>query len=68
MDDFYPMPIFVNLEVSNIDISAEWYQQALGFREVYRGQGLSICAAIATKMCCYFHPNLEGWILLERVS
>ena len=40
MDDFYPMPMFVNLEVSNIDISAEWYQQALGFREVYRVPGL----------------------------
>ena len=40
MDDFYPMPMFVNLEVTNIDISAEWYQQALGFREVYRVPGL----------------------------
>ena len=40
MEDFYPMPMFVNLEVSNLDISAEWYQQALGFRVVYRVPGL----------------------------
>lgn len=40
MEDFYPMPMFVNLEVSNLDLSAEWYQQALGFREVYRVPGL----------------------------
>jgi len=40
MEDFYPMPMFVNLEVSNLDLSAEWYQQALGFRVVYRLPGL----------------------------
>jgi catechol 2,3-dioxygenase-like lactoylglutathione lyase family enzyme len=40
MEDFYPMPLFVNLEVTNLDRSAEWYQQALGFREVYRIPGL----------------------------
>ena len=40
MDDFYPMPMFANLEVSNLDISAEWYQQALGFHMVYRVPGL----------------------------
>ena len=40
MEDFYPMPMFINLEVSNLDLSAEWYQQALGFRVVYRVPGL----------------------------
>jgi catechol 2,3-dioxygenase-like lactoylglutathione lyase family enzyme len=40
MEDFYPMPMFVNLEVSNLDLSAEWYQQALGFRLVYCVPGL----------------------------
>lgn len=40
MEDFYPMPMFVNLEVLNLDISAGWYQQALGFREVYHVPGL----------------------------
>ena len=40
MEDFYPMPMFVNLEVSNLDLSAEWYQQALGFRVAYRVPGL----------------------------
>ena len=40
MEDFYPMPMFVNLEVSNLDLSAEWYQQALGFRVVYSVPGL----------------------------
>ena len=40
MEDFYPMPMFINLEVSNLDISVEWYQQALGFRVVYSVPGL----------------------------
>lgn len=40
MEDFYPMPMFVNLEVSNLDLSAEWYHQALGFHVVYRVPGL----------------------------
>lgn len=40
MEDFYPMPMFVNLEVLNLELSAEWYLQALGFRVVYRVPGL----------------------------
>jgi catechol 2,3-dioxygenase-like lactoylglutathione lyase family enzyme len=40
MDDFYPMPMFANLEVSSLDISTEWYLQALGFHIVYRVPGL----------------------------
>jgi catechol 2,3-dioxygenase-like lactoylglutathione lyase family enzyme len=40
MEDFYPMPMFVNLEVSNLDLSAEWYQQAFEFRVVYSTPGL----------------------------
>jgi catechol 2,3-dioxygenase-like lactoylglutathione lyase family enzyme len=40
MEDFYPMPMFVNLEVSDLDSSADWYQKALGFRVVYRGPNL----------------------------
>jgi catechol 2,3-dioxygenase-like lactoylglutathione lyase family enzyme len=30
------MPMFINLEVADLDSSAEWYQKALGFRVVYR--------------------------------
>ena len=37
MEDFYPMPMFMNLEVTDLSLSAEWYQQALGFRIVYSG-------------------------------
>ncbi len=40
MDDFYPMPMFANLEVSSLEVSAEWYQKALGFHVVYRVPGL----------------------------
>jgi len=40
MEDFYPMPMFVNLEVSDLDSSVNWYQKALGFRVVYRGPDL----------------------------
>jgi len=35
MEDFYPMPVFISLEVKDIVASAAWYQQALGFRYVY---------------------------------
>ena len=37
LEDFYPMPMFINLEVTDLSLSAEWYQQALGFRIVYSG-------------------------------
>jgi catechol 2,3-dioxygenase-like lactoylglutathione lyase family enzyme len=36
LEDFYPMPMFINLEVADLDASAEWYQEALGFRVVFR--------------------------------
>jgi predicted lactoylglutathione lyase len=37
MEDFYPMPMFINLEVADLASSAEWYRKALGFRIVYSG-------------------------------
>jgi catechol 2,3-dioxygenase-like lactoylglutathione lyase family enzyme len=37
VEDFYPMPMFVILEVGNLPSSADWYQQVLGFRVVFRG-------------------------------
>lgn len=36
-EEFYPMPMFVTLEVRDLSMSAEWYQRALGFRVVYSG-------------------------------
>lgn len=35
MEDFYPMPAFVTLQVKDVTISSEWYKTALGFRSVY---------------------------------
>lgn len=35
MEDFYPMPMFVNLEVTDLTRSADWYQMTLGFRVVF---------------------------------
>jgi catechol 2,3-dioxygenase-like lactoylglutathione lyase family enzyme len=35
VEDFYPMPLFINLEVADLSSSAEWYRKALGFRIVY---------------------------------
>lgn len=37
MEEFYPMPMFIILEVTDLSLSAEWYEQALGFRIVYSG-------------------------------
>ncbi len=36
MEDFYPMPAFVTLEVMNIAASVSWYENALGFRVVFQ--------------------------------
>jgi catechol 2,3-dioxygenase-like lactoylglutathione lyase family enzyme len=36
VEDFYPMPMLINLKVANLDSSVEWYEKALGFRVVYR--------------------------------
>jgi predicted lactoylglutathione lyase len=41
MEDFYPMPMFVNLEVSDLDSSIEWCQKALGFRVAYSSPDLT---------------------------
>ena len=41
MEDYYPMPMFINLGVTDIDVSVEWYQSALDFREVFRGPGMA---------------------------
>lgn len=35
MEEFYPMPMFVNLEVSDLATSVAWYRDALGFRVVF---------------------------------
>lgn len=35
MEEFYPMPLFVTIEVKNIIASLEWYEHSLGFRTVY---------------------------------
>jgi catechol 2,3-dioxygenase-like lactoylglutathione lyase family enzyme len=37
VEEFYPMPMFVTLEVTDLSMSAAWYEQALGFRVVYSG-------------------------------
>lgn len=37
MEEFYPMPMFVNLDVADLASSAEWYQKVLGFRVVFSG-------------------------------
>jgi uncharacterized glyoxalase superfamily protein PhnB len=38
-EEFYPMPLFVKLFVSDVTQSAEWYAAALGFRSVYAMAG-----------------------------
>ena len=35
MEEFYPMPMFVKLFVSDVERSANWYSAALGFRSVF---------------------------------
>jgi catechol 2,3-dioxygenase-like lactoylglutathione lyase family enzyme len=36
MEEFYPMPMFVSLDVVDLTASADWYRRALGFRVLYR--------------------------------
>ncbi|MEE9188885.1 MAG: VOC family protein [Anaerolineales bacterium] len=40
LEDYYPMPMFINLGVTDLDVSVEWYQNTLGFREIFRGPGM----------------------------
>ncbi|OGO06956.1 MAG: hypothetical protein A2Y73_09245 [Chloroflexi bacterium RBG_13_56_8] len=35
MEEFYPMPLFVKLFVCDVEASAKWYENALGFRSIY---------------------------------
>lgn len=39
MDEIYPMPLFVQLSVSDVVTSARWYQEALGFHSIYSMPG-----------------------------
>lgn len=40
LEDYYPMPMFINLGVTDIDVSVEWYQNTLGFREIFQIPGM----------------------------
>ncbi len=44
--DIYPMPMFLTLAVSEVEMSAAWYQKALGFGTMFtmpgEGQALSM--------------------------
>jgi len=40
-DDIYPMPLFPLLIVSDLDASARFYQQALGFATIFNMPGLA---------------------------
>ena len=35
IDDIYPMPSFPTLEVRDLAVSTQWYQEVLGFRKVF---------------------------------
>lgn len=39
MEEFYPMPLFIKLDVADVARSARWYADALGFRTVYAMPG-----------------------------
>ncbi|GIP40506.1 glyoxalase [Paenibacillus sp. J31TS4] len=39
--DFYPMPMFVKLEVADLARATAWYEEALGFRSVYAMEGMA---------------------------
>jgi len=38
-EEFYPMPLFVRMTVRDVEGSARWYMDALGFRSVYAMPG-----------------------------
>src|SRR5512147_48541 len=40
MEEIYPMPLFVNLSVSDLEASANFYQKTLGFKHIFTMPGL----------------------------
>ena len=38
-EEIYPMPFFVNLIVTDLDVSSKFYQEVLGFRHVFAMPG-----------------------------
>ncbi len=34
--EIYPMPVFVTLRVADVEVVTRWYEQALGFRTMFR--------------------------------
>ncbi len=41
MTEFYPMPMFVKLQVKNMDESVNWYKEKLGFQSVFEMKGMA---------------------------
>jgi catechol 2,3-dioxygenase-like lactoylglutathione lyase family enzyme len=38
-EEIYPMPFFVNLIVSDLEASSQFYQETLGFRHIFTMPG-----------------------------
>jgi uncharacterized glyoxalase superfamily protein PhnB len=60
-EEFYPMPLFVRMLVSDVATAAHWYAEALGFRSVY-----TLPAADGTQLMN--HIRLERYQDLMLVS
>lgn len=41
MAEFYPMPMFVKLNVRDLEKSVKWYREAVGFEAVFVMQGIA---------------------------
>lgn len=41
MAEFYPMPMFVKLNVRDLEKSVKWYREAVGFEAVFVMQGMA---------------------------
>ncbi|HEX5436103.1 MAG TPA: VOC family protein [Gemmatimonadaceae bacterium] len=52
--DIYPMPAFTQLAVSDLDRSATWYQQVLGFADVFTMRAADNTPILAHVRWCTF--------------
>lgn len=61
-EEYYPVPSFATLQVSDLPASAKWYDEALGFRRVYTlpdGRGSDLGSEEATAGLVAKPPSLD---------
>jgi len=66
-EEFYPMPLFVRMSVRDVEASARWYAEALGFCSVYAMPGADGQQVVLGGLEPTHKVVVDGNLLLEKI-